>query len=135
MPIELAITDETPDAACAPQLADEELLDCFLGAPLNGSYRQYLLAAGRAIEAKVRGTDGVPACRKCGAKRGERCAGDWTTCEGSAAHLERTAGVMVVAPTSFTPEWTDADERLHANRVYWRTAGVQGVDKPVTGEA
>lgn len=34
-------------------------------------------------------------CPKCGAKRGEPCAGNWMACEGSAAHLERTRGVAL----------------------------------------
>ena len=53
MAIELAITDDTPAAEPQPVLSEQEALDCFLAAPLNGSYRQYLLAAARALEAKV----------------------------------------------------------------------------------
>jgi hypothetical protein len=51
MSIELVITDETPEQ---PQgVSDQAILDCFMATPHNGSYREYLLQAGRAIEAKV----------------------------------------------------------------------------------
>lgn len=63
--------------------AEVEQLDC-----------AHRCGVGPEIASKLRGTDGVDACQKCGAKRGEKCAGDWTTCEGSAAHLARPAGVM-----------------------------------------
>lgn len=53
MAIELAITDETPAGEAQPVLTEEDALDCFLGTPMEGSYRQYLLAAARSIEAKV----------------------------------------------------------------------------------
>lgn len=45
------------------------------------------------LEKQLLGNAGMDACRKCGAKRGEPCAGNWTTCEGSAAHLA-THGVL-----------------------------------------
>jgi hypothetical protein len=67
MAIELVITDETPQPvlvdtddflrACTPPvLTEQEVLDCFLETKLDGSYRQYLLAAGRAIERKLQAT-------------------------------------------------------------------------------
>lgn len=53
MTIELAITDETPEPVPSV-LTEQEVLECFFATPLDGSYRRYLIAAARRIEALVR---------------------------------------------------------------------------------
>lgn len=60
-----------------------------------GKTRDLADAVSRAIQART-----PDSCRKCGAKRGESCRSDWTTCEG-AAHL---SGVSASDGKSFNRE-------------------------------
>ena len=85
MTIELAITDETPPEE-QQGLSDEDILDCFLGTPLNGSYRDYLLRSGRRIlELAQR-----PSCGNCDTTIPPGCGGIFRD-DGTACALNKAA--------------------------------------------
>lgn len=85
MPIDIAITDEGPEQA---GLSEQDILDCFLGTPMQGSYRDYLLNAGRAIEAKVDAHRN--ACGNCDTPVPPGCGGLFKA-DGNACALNKAA--------------------------------------------